>query len=185
MQKFELVIKNEKEKLYTLFSWIVIIINIVIFILIDAYNNFNSLSMVIYAGIVIAAIIIPRYFKNRKEKTGFTASFFIIIIGWVSTKYWWVGFIVLLLFVLDIIVRRKLIVSVNEERIIYPSFPVKEIKWFELSNLILKDRLLSIDFKNNKLYQHEIINDENEIDEKEFNEFCKEQLNKSELYKYN
>ena len=85
--------------------------------------------------------------------------------------------------ILDTIARRQLIVHVNAEKISYPSWPKKEIEWIELSNVVLKDRLLTIDLKSNKLFQHEIIN--NDTDETEFNNFCKEQLNKAELYKLN
>jgi hypothetical protein len=53
--------------------------------------------------------------------------------------------------------------------------------------VVLKDRLLTIDLKNNKLFQQEVINGENDydIDETEFNNFCNEQINKAELYKLN
>src|SRR5436189_834416 len=187
MQKFELIIKNEKEKLYAVISWIIVISNIIFFILMTASTGFKKFGPLIYGLVTIAAIIIPRYFKNPKEKPTLKPAFFIIALAWFNTQYWWVAFIICAFEILDLITRRKLVVHVNEEKVMYPSFPQKEIKWFELSNLILKDRLLSIDLKNNKLYQHEIINGENDhdIDEKEFNDFCKEQLNKSELYKYN
>jgi hypothetical protein len=49
------------------------------------------------------------------------------------------------------------------------------ISWNDLSNVVKKDDVLTIDFKNNKLLQTEILNPEN-INEDEFNRFCKEQL---------
>jgi hypothetical protein len=52
------------------------------------------------------------------------------------------------------------------------------VSWDEVNNVILKDGLLTIDFKNNKLFQHIILNSEEDISEKEFNEFCRQQLNK-------
>lgn len=54
----------------------------------------------------------------------------------------------------------------------------KEVNWDEVNNVILKDGLLTIDFKNNKLFQHIILNSDEDISEKEFNDFCEEQLNK-------
>ena len=61
------------------------------------------------------------------------------------------------------------------DQIIYPSFPKRIIHWKELSNVILKDGLLTIDFKNNKIIQQSIMYADR-VNEKEFNEFCKKQL---------
>jgi hypothetical protein len=187
MQKFELVIKNEKEKFYTVISFIIVISNIIFFFLMTASSGFKKSGPLVFAVLTIAAIVIPRYFKNKNEKPGFTGAFFVLALAWLNTKYWWVAFILVAFEVMDLIARRQLIVYVNEQRVSYPSFPKREIKWFDLSNILIKDRLLTIDFKNNKLIQHEIMNGENDYDinEDEFNDFCKQQLNKNELYKYN
>lgn len=69
-------------------------------------------------------------------------------------------------------------ISVSEENISYPSFPRKDLEWKELSNVVLKDDLLTIDCKNNKVYQHLIKDSEQYAGEKEFNDFCRNQLNK-------
>ncbi len=76
----------------------------------------------------------------------------------------------------DIISRRKLTVNFDTNGIGYPSFPKKNIRWDELSNVILKDGLLTIDFKNNHLLQSEIETGLNVIDETAFNQFCLQQL---------
>ena len=79
---------------------------------------------------------------------------------------------------LDILAHRKLKLTVSENKIDYPSFPRKVIEWNEITNLVLKDGLVTIDFKNNKLIQQLIDEKKMTIDEKEFNDFCKQQLNK-------
>jgi hypothetical protein len=43
---------------------------------------------------------------------------------------------------------------------------------------MIKDGLLTIDFKNNRIIQQQIANISSGIDEKEFNDFCRQQLNK-------
>ena len=45
--------------------------------------------------------------------------------------------------------------------------------------MVLKDGLLTIDFKNNHLIQKEVDAEVTEQVEKEFNEFAKQQINKS------
>ena len=85
----------------------------------------------------------------------------------------------LLLFILlDFLAHKKLVVHVTNKTIVVPYILQKDVAWEEVNNVILKDGLLTIDFKNNKLFQHIILNSDEDISEKEFNEFCKEQLNK-------
>lgn len=55
-------------------------------------------------------------------------------------------------------------------------FHTKAIQWKELSNVVLKDRILTLDYKNDHLLQQEIAEESYAIDEKEFNQFCIVQL---------
>jgi uncharacterized protein (UPF0333 family) len=49
----------------------------------------------------------------------------------------------------------------------------KTHSWEEFSNIIVKDNLLTIDFENNNILQVEIADAAVEINEQEFNTFCK------------
>jgi hypothetical protein len=55
-------------------------------------------------------------------------------------------------------------------------FPTKKWNWSLFNNVIIKDGLLTIDFKNNKIQQILLPANYWEFEQK-FNEFCKEQLN--------
>ena len=44
--------------------------------------------------------------------------------------------------------------------------------WSEFNNIVLKDNLLTLDFKNNKLLQLTIIENDISVDENMFNTFC-------------
>ncbi len=46
-------------------------------------------------------------------------------------------------------------------------------QWNEFSNIILKDNLLTLDFKNNRLIQVNVDDPKSPVDEIAFNEFCK------------
>lgn len=71
-----------------------------------------------------------------------------------------------------------MLVSILNEKIIYPSFPKKKIAWSELNNIVLKDGLLTIDFRNNKFIQQPVDETKTAVNEQEFNDFCRQQLNK-------
>ncbi|HCL84262.1 MAG TPA: hypothetical protein DIC22_09815 [Chitinophagaceae bacterium] len=53
----------------------------------------------------------------------------------------------------------------------------KKIPWTALQSVILKDGLLTLDFRNNTLFQKEVLEDEEpDADEDEFNDYCRSKL---------
>lgn len=52
-------------------------------------------------------------------------------------------------------------------------FSAPTYQWNDFSNVVLKDNLLTLDFKNNKLIQLNIDEGKTTIDEEEFNCYCK------------
>ena len=67
-------------------------------------------------------------------------------------------------------------IIISEANIILPGLAGDRIvEWTQLTNVIKKDDLLTLDFKNNKLLQVQVINSDL-ISEHEFNQFCQEQL---------
>ena len=71
-------------------------------------------------------------------------------------------------------------IGFGTDRIIVKKLFKRTIEWNELSNAMIKDGLLTLDFKNNKLFQAETDDDENndeyDASEEEFNDFCKAHL---------
>ncbi|HEY0434882.1 MAG TPA: hypothetical protein VGC95_13495 [Chitinophagaceae bacterium] len=78
-----------------------------------------------------------------------------------------------------IYLRRKFrgeTITVSENEIIIPGFSsARTIAWIELNNVVKRADLLTIDFRNNKLLQVEIENDELVTDD-EFNNYCHARL---------
>ena len=97
-------------------------------------------------------------------------------VTWLLLREFLPAIITALLFVLYLVAIRKLVVKVQPLNISYPSFPQKMIYWKELSNVILKEGLLTIDFKSNKLIQQVIEENKSYVNEQEFNDFCKSML---------
>jgi len=71
------------------------------------------------------------------------------------------------------------LIIISISNVILPGLARQRIvEWNELSNVIKRDDLLTLDFKNNKLMQVQIL-DADGVSEDEFNQFCREQLNKN------
>ena len=63
-------------------------------------------------------------------------------------------------------------VAFDEKEIVFNTLPKKYYYWSNITNVVLKDGILTIDFKNNKLIQKEIETQTSVKEEQEFNEFC-------------
>jgi len=67
-------------------------------------------------------------------------------------------------------------IAFDQNEIVFNSFPQRKIAWQNVTNVIMKDGLLTIDLKNNKLIQKEVDDDVLPKDENDFNGFCQAML---------
>lgn len=181
MKKYEIVLQNKKAKIYSTISWLIIALNLLVFIYLGIAKLTEQVKYPLFGALLLALIFIFYFIARRKkrkaENSQFVISFIIIVLTWIMMGFYWPAAINLVSFFFQDITRRKLEILVADDNITYPSFPKKIIQWNELSNIILKDGLLTIDFKNNKIIQQLIEKTELPVNEKEFNDFCNKQLN--------
>lgn len=178
---FEILLKNEKATPYDRIALLFTFLNLVFLL----YLTFTTESIFQKAtgGIcsVLLAILLAVWFfsplKNGKNKTWilWTAGI-IICVSWMLLEQWWLMIFSSGIIGLYVISSRKLVLVVSKESIIYPSFPKKIIAWSELQNVILKDGLLTLNFKSDRFIQQVIDSSANNTNEKEFNEFCSQQV---------
>jgi hypothetical protein len=89
---------------------------------------------------------------------------------------YWIGALYVIVSILERQIKFPKEVGFNGEGVTFNSFPKKAFPWQAISNVVLKDGILTIDFASNKLMQQPI---EEAIAiqlEREFNDFCKQQL---------
>jgi len=175
MPKYVIILKNRKLKTYTLISWLIIGLNFLAFLYLGISGYAGAKNLPLYAAGLLFVIFLFRFISKREtvENDCLNLSFSVAIIAWIILQFYWAAVIIFILFLFEDISRRKLTVLVFEDRIVYPSFPKRIIEWKELNNMILKDGLLTIDLKSDKLFQNEILSPTSEID---FNEFCEVQI---------
>lgn len=175
--QFDITFKNPKEKnTRRIILWLVILHALIfIYLLFD-----EKLWKLGVAGIVVIALysgyraLITNAANQRFSYGHYIFSIFTLML--ILRNSYWLAAIELLLDVLTIIAIRTKSVYLNSYSIDLRIFPSKRYKWSDLSNVILKDNLLTIDFKNNKFIQEEI---DTPVNEKEFNAFAHEQLMKN------
>jgi hypothetical protein len=183
MQHFEITLKNEKTKQYEKIALFIIIINFALFVYCAISTNTKPVRIAAISGGVIILIALAidyflTYIKNNEHSPYKHFALYAISMAWLKIGYWWIGLVCILIGSLYFMAKRLLLINVHKEKIIYPSFPKKNIAWSQLNNMILKDGLLTIDFKNNKFMQQAVDESKTAVNEQEFNDFCRQQLNK-------
>ncbi len=183
MTKFELILENKKSGHYHKLALFLTILNAAVFAVLAAYTSDKWVAGVCIKSIIVIAIFYIIEWLSRKRGwkpfSAANASLIYVVISWLIIMYWLPAMVSFLLWLFYNISRRPLLVTFSEESISYPSFPRKNLDWKQLSNTVLKDDLLTIDFKNNRILQQLIEKTAKSIDEKEFNDFCRIQLKKA------
>ena len=118
--------------------------------------------------------------KKKKKKLQFLSLLICIGVGLIAIS----GNILLgMLYIVAGISEKFLSANVeigfSENLIIKKGLISKSYRWDELNNVIIKDDLLTMDFKNNKLFQAYTDDEEDEeydVEDEEFNEYCRKRL---------
>lgn len=178
MFDFVIILQNNKTRLYNRFGWLIIIANAIFFFYLAIFATekklqYGSITMLM---LLLIIFLLQRYFKGSVYRFGLHPYFLFIMLAWFNAEVYWMAGVLFLFDILHSIAIQKLTVGFTKREITYPSFPVKKIEWHQLSNVLLKDGLLTIDFKNDTLIQQPIDESKTSVNEAEFNEFCRQQL---------
>ena len=185
MQQFDISLKNSKIKSYRVIALLIVIVNLAFFIffLITGFHFFESASAVF----LILLYCLYRFYLSKKFKIGFyldDLSFFILAGCWVATQNYFAAFLSAIMGILYHLSLQKLQFIFADDFVKKVNFPPKEFLWSKFTNVMLRDNILTLDFRNNKLLQLEI-EDGKKIDERMFNKFAKECMNKYSLAQKN
>ena len=183
MQQFTLHIKN-KNKLFAkfglLFNHVMALFLFVIgaVFLTDIWWKWGVLGI----GIVSLVYFLFNYkaIKQRFNYIDFLVLLFETLILIIVLKYWAVAIITAVQIFLFIEMRKATRFAFEETLILLKApFLSKKFAWKDLDNIVLRDNLLTLDFKTNKLIQEEIDTEKSKIDEISFNAYCRKLLIKS------
>ena len=183
MDNISIVLPNEKSGTYKIVTILIAIINataLVYFAFKSAENSSMHDLSVIASAMVMPPLLIFIFLKKwLYSKVEFVIiSLFLAAIFWILIGFYLIGFLLFLFAFSGVIAMRKLKIDFNDFFISYPSFPRKKIQWNEVSNLILKDNVITIDLKNNTLLQYALNKSENEnLDEALFNHYIQQRIN--------
>lgn len=180
--QFKLILKDTNEKAYHVFFWFLFCLHLLVagvFALRDS-NKTVVTGCCIFIGIYLFILIFNQVARKRPLDI-FKYSIVVYLIHvalWVLlAAYVALAVVVLLMVFTEIIRKRKTFISFTEDGIVFQQILTsKKYDWLQMDNIILKDGLLTVDFKNNHLLQVEVTGEEGASIEQLFNTFCRRLL---------
>ena len=180
LYQYIVVLKNEHSRYANFIGFFLCIGSAILFL--REMLRASTVSLPYLLGIIfILGLLVWNYFTYRKGEKEIYYSKALLIAGLVWTRMpysEWLVFVFVALAFLEYQAKLPLEIGFSSEQIVFNGLIKKKYSWQAIDNVILKDGLLKVDFKNNKIFQKEIDSGENEASEQEFNSWCREQLRK-------
>jgi hypothetical protein len=179
--EYIILLPNEKLKTYRYITLFILLINCLVFWFVLFNDSGEKIKSILLIGSCISLIsfifFLLSFFTKRLDAFRPEISFFILSICWLVLGNYFLAAGIFFFAVTGFYTAKKFRVVFNADQILYPSFPIKTYLWSEVSNVMLKDNVLTIDLKNNKLIQAVIEKESADaIDEKSFNEYCRQHM---------
>jgi hypothetical protein len=182
MQQFVLILKHDKIVSYKRSILAIIGLNLLYFIAQAIItNDSKAINRCLFLVFISLTLFIAEYLLSKRNRKIFSAAIVVcalIMYIYLKIHFWWAAAAMALILLLYLFAIQVPVVFVSANGIKVSIFGKRFLNWEQLNNLVMKDGLVTIDLKNNKLIQQYLDEKSPTVDEKEFNDFCKKQLNK-------
>lgn len=133
------------------------------------------------AAVMLIGLVLSFLARRRIHRSKLRYRYLLLLaaMGWMLlTPVPWVGAFFFVLTFLEYQTKRPLEIGFDQDRVVINTLIKQQFDWSVFNNVLLKDGLLTLDFKSNRLIQKEVADDEDEddADEEEFNLYCKGRL---------
>ncbi|GEM_PF-5887113 len=179
---YEINLPDQRTRFYPLVTFFMLLINTFMFgyLLSRASDDVKGYSL-IKIGFILGLVSLVFFTVQRYRKILLSykpeIAFIIMALTWFFLGAFWQGLLMLLVAVMGLISSRKQVLLISQEGIQLPGLRTKKIAWADVSNIVIKDAILTIDLKDNRLFQLLLdVNDRSRIKEDEFNAFCRSKL---------
>jgi len=176
--EYVVTLKRDNEKRIDLISFLLCLLSVLAFI----FQQLRTAEFSLFlsgAAILIAGGIIANFISAKKgNRIRYKNWLLIAGLSWLAMPYLqWLSILFFILAFLEYQAKYPLEIGFSNDTIVINTLFKKKFSWNDFNNVVLKDGLLTLDFKNNKLFQKEALEDEeDDADEDEFNDYCRQQL---------
>jgi hypothetical protein len=186
--EYVVILKKNSERATDLLSILLCLLSAFCFLYTAVSSVYSGTGATAYfyligaaAIVLLAGLIININAKRRSRHTRVRYRYLLIIaaIGWIGmTSMPWIGLLFFAVAFLEYQTKRPLEIGFHHDRVVINSLIKQRHDWTSFNNVVLKDGLLTLDFKSNRLMQKEVADDdeEDDADEEEFNAYCRARL---------
>jgi hypothetical protein len=182
MDSQTIILPNDKADTYKVVTFIIAFMNLLFLGFVRYKETSPTAQFFLGFGLIwlLSSIVLYSFFKSSRKIIFVIIPLFVCSLIWLFMGFYLLGIISFLFSFMGFQVNKPLKVTASKAGILYPTFPAKLFEWKEVEQVLLKDNVLTIDLKNNKLIQVSISEEENEkLDQQEFNAFCNAMIHQS------
>jgi hypothetical protein len=175
MDNFTIILPNEKAATYKVVTFIVAFMNLLFLGFVRYKETTPTAQFFLGFGLIwlLSSIVRYSFFKSSRKIIFIIIPLFVCSIIWLFMGFYLLGIVSFLFSFFGFQANKPLKVTVSKAGILYPTFPAKLYEWNLVEQVLLKDNILTIELKNNKLIQITISDKENEtLDAEAFNGYC-------------
>jgi hypothetical protein len=174
---YVVTLKRENARKTDLVSFLLLIFSLQAFGFVQIRGELNLFLCFAILVIIIGLLINLQALRKHKEMQ-FRNWLFVAGIFWIGMPYLqWLVLPFFLFALMEAQAKYPLEIGFYSEGVVLNSLFKKKFNWNLFQSVILKDGLLTLDFKNNKLIQKEILDDDDpDAPEDEFNDYCRGKL---------
>ena len=177
MYQYIVVIRNTHSRAINLFALVLCVLSMLFFLKEQLVISKPVIPLIAGIGFIFFLLLWNVFKWKAGKPVYFSKAMLIAAIVWTRMPYWqWLVFVFAILAFLEHQAKYTLEIGFSSNEIVFNSLFKKRFQWSDLSNVVLKDGLVTVDFKNNRLFQKEIDEGEQEASEEEFNQWCRQQV---------
>jgi hypothetical protein len=183
---YVVILKKDSERTLDFISILLCLFSALNFLLEQVRAHSFQLFFSFFAAAVLVGTVVHIVIARR---TGRQVRYRYLLLfaglGWIGMPFLpWLGALFFLQAFLEYQVKKPLEIGFSSDRVVINSLIKRSYDWTAFNNVVLKDGLLTLDFKNNRLLQKEVMeDDEEDADEDEFNDYCQSRLKEADRAK--
>jgi len=178
--KYVVILKKTGQRATDLLSILLTLFSACCFFYFSTRNGHPDYGAIATGIVLLVGLFLTRLSRARiRHKVRYRPLLVLATIGWsVFTPLPWLGAFFLILIFLEYQTKRPLEIGFDDDRVVINTLFKQRFDWSAFNNVVLKDGLLTLDFKSNRLIQKEIAEDDedDDADEEEFNLYCRSRL---------
>jgi hypothetical protein len=174
---YVVTLKRDNARKTDLVSVLLLVFSILNFCYAQIRTGF-SVFLIIAVIVVIIGLVVNIYLAQTGREMRFRNWLFVTGIFWLGMPYFpWMFLPFVFFALLEAQAKYPLEVGFFSDGVVINSLFKKKFSWSAFQSVVLKDGLLTLDFKDNKLIQKEVLDDdEPDAPEDEFNDYCRSKL---------